>query len=198
LVPFSGQIEFFGEMKPKKLHKYIAYVPQRESVDWDFPISALDVVMMGRYGHLGWFKKPGKEEKEIAIKSLKMVGLEEYQHYQIGELSGGQQQRIFIARALAQDAKIFILDEPFAGVDATTEQSIVSVLQKLRDNNKTIIVVHHDLHTLSSYFDWLLLINKNIAGFGPLKETFTVDNIKNTYGGRIPLFMENGFNVLTN
>lgn len=196
LVPYSGTIQLFGKEKPNKIHTYIAYVPQRESVDWDFPISVIDVVMMGRYGHLGWFKRPGKTERNLAIKSLANVGLEEYKHHQIGELSGGQQQRVFIARALTQNADIFILDEPFAGVDATTEQSIVSVLQKLRSTNKTIIVVHHDLHTLSSYFDWLLLINKDVCGFGPLKETFTKQHISETYGGRVPLFMEEGFRVI--
>ena len=193
LIPYSGHIQLFNKEKPKKLYEYISYVPQRESVDWDFPTSVLDVVMMGRYGHLGWFKKPGKLEKEIAIKSLKTVGLEEYQKHQIGELSGGQQQRVFIARALTQDAKIFILDEPFAGIDATTEQAIVSVLQKLRNENKTIIVVHHDLNTLSSYFDWLLLINKKVIGFGTLKEVLTKDNISETFGGRLPLYLQDNF-----
>lgn len=203
LVPInSGSITILGKNKSSigKLYDKIAYVPQRGSVDWDFPTSVLDVVIMGRYGHLGYFKRPGQKEKTLALDALKMVGMSEYRDNQIGQLSGGQQQRVFIARALVQQAEIYILDEPFAGVDATTEESIISVLQNLRNLNKTIIVVHHDLNTLSSYFDWLVLINQKIYGYGPLKEVFTKETLKNTYGGRIPLFLQENFlaNTLEN
>lgn len=170
--------------------KLIGYVPQRGSVDWDFPTNVLDVVMMGRYGALGWIRRPGKHERELAMHALEKVGMEKYNTRQISQLSGGQQQRVFLARALVQDATVYLMDEPFQGVDATTERAIVSLLQELRENGKTVVVVHHDLQTVTDYFDWVTLLNIRRIASGPVADTFTSENLRETYGGRIA-FMKN-------
>ncbi len=185
LIPrASGQVLFYGQPYRQQRH-LIAYVPQRESVDWDFPVSALDVVMMGLYGKLGWFRRPGRQEREQAEEALDRVGMAPYADRQIRQLSGGQQQRVFLARALVQDARIYFMDEPFAGVDAATEKAIISLLSALRSAGKTVLVVHHDLQTITEYFDYLLMLNMRVVAFGPTETIFTEDNLRKTYGGRL-------------
>ncbi len=182
--PAAGNVLIYD--KPYEAQRRIVgYVPQRGTVDWDFPTNVLDVVMMGRYGALGWIRRPGKQERELAMHALEKVGLEEYRARQISQLSGGQQQRVFLARALVQDATIYLMDEPFQGVDATTERAIVTLLQELRANGKTVVVVHHDLQTVEDYFDWVMLLNIRRVASGPVAETFTPDNLRETYGGRV-------------
>jgi manganese/zinc/iron transport system ATP- binding protein len=185
LIPsIGGEVLVYG--KPyKQQRKMIGYVPQRESVDWDFPTNALDVVLMGRYGHLGWFRRPGAKDKALALECLAKVGMADYAGRQISQLSGGQQQRVFLARALAQDAKLYFMDEPFAGVDAATEKAIITLLQELKLQGKTVIVVHHDLMTVQDYFDSVLLLNVEVQGFGPTEQTFTQEQLQRTYGGRL-------------
>ncbi|WP_274363517.1 metal ABC transporter ATP-binding protein [Paenibacillus thermotolerans] len=187
LIPrLTGDVTIYG--KPyKEQRMLVGYVPQRESVDWDFPTNALDVVMMGRYGHLGWFKRPGSEEKRIALDSLAKVGMSDYAGRQISQLSGGQQQRIFLARALAQDAQLYFMDEPFVGVDAATEKAIITLLNELKRQGKTVLVVHHDLATVKEYFDWVMLLNVNLVEFGPAEEVFTARNLQRTYGGKLAI-----------
>jgi manganese/zinc/iron transport system ATP- binding protein len=183
----SGEVAIYG--KPyKEQRKLIGYVPQRESVDWDFPTNALDVVTMGRYGHLGWFRRPGRKEKELAMNCLRHVGMENFTDRQISQLSGGQQQRIFLARALAQDARLYFMDEPFAGVDARTEKAIITLLHELRQQGKTVLVVHHDLNTVRQYFDWLILLNVSLMGIGKTEDLFTRENLQHTYGGKLVMF----------
>ena len=183
IQPAAGTISVFG--KPyQEQRKYVAYVPQRGSVDWDFPTTALDVVIMGRYGHLGWFRRPGKQEKDMAMAALKQVGMQDFASRQISQLSGGQQQRVFLARALVQDADVYVMDEPFAGVDTTTEKAIISLLQDLRKKGKTVIVVHHDLQTVKEYFDWVMLVNVRKIALGPVSQVLTKENLIKTYGGR--------------
>ncbi|UII57120.1 metal ABC transporter ATP-binding protein [Cytobacillus spongiae] len=185
LIPkASGEIEIYG----KKYHpkdKVVGYVPQRGSVDWDFPTNALDVVLMGRYGHIGWFKRPTKSDMALALECLRKVGMENYANRQISQLSGGQQQRVFLARALAQDAKVYFMDEPFVGVDAATERAIIDLLNELKSQGKTVLVVHHDLQTVKDYFDHVLLLNMRTIAQGPTDETFTMENLHRTYGGRL-------------
>jgi manganese/zinc/iron transport system ATP- binding protein len=185
LVPrASGDVYIYG--KPyKQQRKLVGYVPQRGSVDWDFPTNALDVVLMGRYGHIGWFKRPSKKDVEFALSCLEKVGMKEYANRQISQLSGGQQQRVFLARALAQDATVYFMDEPFVGVDAATEKAIISLLNELKAQGKTVLVVHHDLQTVKEYFDWVLLLNMRKIAIGPTEETFTMENLQKTYGGRL-------------
>jgi len=196
LIPrLSGDVTIYG--KPYALQrKLVGYVPQRESVDWDFPTNALDVVMMGRYGHLGWFKRPGKAEKKIAMECLAKVGMTDFAERQISQLSGGQQQRIFLARALAQDAKLYFMDEPFVGVDAATEKAIITLLNELKMQGKTVLVVHHDLATVNEYFDWLMLLNEKIIAFGPTEQTFTADKLQQTYGGKLTMLDHNNQSTL--
>ncbi|MBD1380260.1 metal ABC transporter ATP-binding protein [Metabacillus arenae] len=185
LIPTaSGEIKVFDDQY-KKQRKRVGYVPQRGSVDWDFPTNALDVVLMGRYGHIGWLKRPKKRDVELAKSCLDKVGMLEFANRQISQLSGGQQQRVFLARALAQDADVYFMDEPFVGVDAATEKAIISLLNELKAKGKTVLVVHHDLQTVEEYFDWVLLLNMRKIAFGPTKSTFTVDNLQKTYGGRL-------------
>ncbi len=187
--PAAGRVLIYD--KPYEAQRRIVgYVPQRGSVDWDFPTNVLDVVMMGRYGTLGWIRRPGKPERELAIQALEKVGMQAYTTRQISQLSGGQQQRVFLARALVQDATIYLMDEPFQGVDATTERAIVALLQELRANGKTVVVVHHDLQTVTDYFDWVMLLNIRRIASGPVNETFTPENLRATYGGRVA-FMQN-------
>lgn len=183
IKPAAGKVEIQGYSVKKQL-KNVAYVPQRNTVDWDFPTHVLDVVLMGRYGHLGWFKRVTKKDKELALDALKKVDMLDFADRQINQLSGGQQQRVFLARALVQDAEIFIMDEPFVGVDAATEKAIVALLKELRLQGKTVLVVHHDLQTVKEYFDWVFLLNIRAIAFGPIKSVFTFDNLKLTYGGR--------------
>lgn len=185
LVPVAaGSVAIFG--KPyNQQRRLVGYVPQRGSVDWDFPTNALDVVMMGLYGKLGWIRRPGKQEREVALDALEKVGMSDYAGRQISQLSGGQQQRVFLARALAQDAQLYFMDEPFAGVDATTERAIITLLKALRDNGKTVVVVHHDLDTAPQYFDHVALLNVRLIASGEMQTTFTAENLQRTYGGKI-------------
>ena len=190
IVPVvSGRVLIFGQPYHDARDR-VGYVPQRESVDWDFPVSVLDVVCMGRYGKLGWFRRVGKKDRELALDALRQVDMDAYAGRQISQLSGGQQQRVFLARALVQDADIYFMDEPFAGVDAATEEAILTVLQNLRDGGKTILVVHHDLQTVKQYFDHVLLLNMRIVAAGPVSTTFTSGNLQKTYGGRLTLLEE--------
>ena len=168
----------------------VAYVPQRGSVDWDFPTNVLDVVMMGMYGRLGWIRRPGSAERQAAMEALGKVGMADFADRQISQLSGGQQQRVFLARALVQDASIYLMDEPFQGVDATTEKAIVTLLQELREAGSTVVVVHHDLQTVPEYFDWVLLLNVRRVAAGPVAEVFTEENLRATYGGRVPYIQD--------
>jgi manganese/zinc/iron transport system ATP- binding protein len=184
LKPAAGQVLIYGKPYVEQ-RRLVGYVPQRGSVDWDFPTNALDVVMMGRYGTLGWFKRPGQKERDLALEALRKVGMEEYAQRQISQLSGGQQQRVFLARALVQDAQIYFMDEPFQGVDAVTERAIVSLLQELRAAGKTVVVVHHDLQTVPEYFDWVSLLNVRAIASGPIETVFTEENLRQTYGGRV-------------
>jgi manganese/zinc/iron transport system ATP- binding protein len=187
LVPMaSGRVRVFGQ-PVSAVRKRIGYVPQRESVDWDFPVSVLDVVLMGTYGQLGWIRRPGKSERQWARQCLEKVGLAHYERQQIGQLSGGQQQRVFLARALAQKADMYFMDEPMAGVDAATERMIFDVLHELRSEGKTIIAVHHDLRTVPEYFDYVVLLNVRLVAAGPLEAVFTPENLRKTYGGRLAL-----------
>ncbi|MGF1451018.1 MAG: metal ABC transporter ATP-binding protein [Opitutales bacterium] len=190
LVPrASGAIRVYGEPYAKA-RKRIAYVPQRESVDWDFPVTALDVVAMGTYGHLGWFKPVNTRCKALARQALDKVGLAAFADRQISQLSGGQQQRIFLARALAQDADLYLMDEPFAAVDAATERAIVALMRELQSRNKTCVVVHHDLATVREYFDWLVMLNMRVVAAGPTETVFTEENLRKTYGGRLSLLSQ--------
>lgn len=187
LVPLaSGKVEIFGKPYDQQ-RQLVGYVPQRETVDWDFPVTALDVVLMGTYGKLGWFRRPGKNERAKARECLAQVELADFADRQIRQLSGGQQQRVFLARALAQDAAIYFMDEPFAGVDAATESAILRLLQNLRSGGKTVFVVHHDLQTTEEYFDWVLLLNMRLLACGPVETTFTMENLQKTYGGRLTI-----------
>jgi manganese/zinc/iron transport system ATP- binding protein len=190
LAPLASvKVEIYG--KPyRQQRRLVGYVPQRESVDWDFPVSVRDVVLMGSYGRLGWFRRPGRAERETADRCLDEVGMRPLAHRQIRQLSGGQQQRVFLARALAEEARVYFLDEPFAGVDAATEAAIVSLLQQLRSAGKTVFVVHHDLQTVRKYFDWVILLNMRLIACGPVSEVFTTENLQQTYGGRLTLLDE--------
>ena len=189
LTVISGSVKFYIDhhlAMDKKDYKKIAYVPQSGSVDWDFPTTVLDVVLMGHYGHLGWFKRPSKKDKELALSMIEKMGMSDYVNRQIRQLSGGQQQRVFLARALVQEADIYLMDEPFKGVDKTTEHAIISLLQEMKARGKTVIVVHHDLNTVPQYFDWVTMVNKQTVAYGPVSETFTDEAIERTYGkGRI-------------
>lgn len=179
--PLSGKISLKGS---------VAYVPQRETVDWDFPITAEEVVLMGRYGKLGLFGRLKRADREAAGAALEQVGLSAYADRQISQFSGGQQQRLFIARALVQNADVFFLDEPFAGVDLATEKEIMALLQKQKEQGKTLIIVHHDLPSVEEYFDWTLLLNNRLHGCGPVKEIFTRENLARTFGKNQSLFDE--------
>jgi len=182
--PAAGQIRIFGTPYESQRDR-VGYVPQRGSVDWDFPTHALDVVMMGLYGQLGWFRRPGRDERERARGALDKVGMLDYADRQISQLSGGQQQRVFLARALVQDADLYFMDEPLQGVDATTERAIIDLLRELRSRGCTVIVVHHDLQTVTEYFDHVMLLNVRRIASGPVDEVFTEDNLRLTYGGRV-------------
>ena len=176
LKPLTGTIVINSSEK-----EVLSYVPQTSTIDWDFPATVFDVVLMGRYQSLGLFKRPTKKDKEIAKDALKKVKLEEFSNRQINSLSGGQKQRVFLARSLAQQTDLYLLDEPFQGVDAQSEKMIVDLLKELIEEGKTIVVVHHDLQTIPSYFENVVLINQNIIASGDVKTTFTQENIKKTY-----------------
>ena len=187
LIPkASGRVLVYG--KPyRKQRSRVGYVPQREAVDWDFPVSALDVVTMGRYGKIGWCLPVTRKHRDAAMAALDRVGIAHLASRQISQLSGGQQQRVFLARALAQEADLYFMDEPFAAVDAATERAIVSLLHELREAGKTALVVHHDLQTVPEYFDWTILLNMRVVAAGPTREVFTKENLRKTYGGKLTL-----------
>ncbi len=185
LVPaVAGEVRVFGRPL-ERVRGDIAYVPQRASLEWDFPTDVLDVVTMGTYGRLGWFRRPGARERNEARAALRQVGMEELLRRPIAQLSGGQQQRVLLARALVQGAEIFMLDEPFQGVDAPTERAIIDVLDTLARSGKTVVVVHHDLQTVPEYFDQVLLLNVRAIDSGPVAEVFTEENLRLTFGGRV-------------
>ncbi|MEM1055491.1 MAG: metal ABC transporter ATP-binding protein [Bacteroidota bacterium] len=192
LVPkAAGRVLVLGTPY-RRQRRRVAYVPQRGTVDWDFPTTALDVVTMGTYGRLGWVRRPGAKEKADSRAALEQVGMGDYADRQIAQLSGGQQQRVFLARALVQDADLYLMDEPFQGVDATTEKAIVTLLQDLREAGKTVLVVHHDLQTVPEYFDWAFLLNVRRIAAGPVDEVFTDATLRAAYGGRVPFQASNG------
>lgn len=176
IEPISGTIEVMNQQRN------IAYVPQSGSVDWDFPATVNDIVLMGRYGHLGWFKRPRKEDRELAEAMIKKVGMESFASRQISQLSGGQQQRVFLARALAQQADIYILDEPLKGVDVNTEEVLIGLLKEITASGKTVIVVHHDLGTVKEYFDQVVFVNVKLIAAGPVNEVFIEENLQKAYG----------------
>ncbi|WP_428388238.1 metal ABC transporter ATP-binding protein [Mucisphaera sp.] len=187
LVPkASGAVSVYGKPYQQQRAR-VGYVPQRESVDWDFPVSALDVVAMGTYGQLGWFRRVGKQQKTQALEAMERVGVHHLANRQISQLSGGQQQRVFLARALVQQADLYFMDEPFAAVDAATELAIVELLRELRQRGGTCLVVHHDLATVTQYFDHTVLLNMRVVAVGPTREVFTTDNLRKTYGGQLTL-----------
>jgi manganese/zinc/iron transport system ATP- binding protein len=190
LVPISsGWVKIFGQPFKKSLRR-VGYMPQRESVDWDFPVSVMDVVLMGRYGQLGLLKRPTRADREVARECLDKVHMLPFANRQISNLSGGQQQRVFLARALTQQSDLYFMDEPFAGVDAATESAIITVLRELREQNKTVLVVHHDLPSAREYFDMLVLLNMRLIAFGPTKEVFRPELLQQTYGGRLTILSE--------
>lgn len=190
LLPLSSGYAKIFDKDIEKVRQRISYVPQRESVDWDFPASVMDVVLMGRYSKLGLFKRPRKADKDVAMEALQKVGMEAFAQRQISQLSGGQQQRVFLARALAQQADIYFLDEPFAGVDAATEKAIIDLLRDMSSKGKTVIVVHHDLQSVSQYFTWVILLNTRLIAYGPTEQVFTQENLQETYGGKLTLLTE--------
>lgn len=190
LLPVSsGWVKFFGETGRRNIRR-VGYVPQRESVDWDFPVSVMDVVLMGRYGHIGFVKRPSAHDREIARDCLAKVKMLPFANRQIANLSGGQQQRVFLARALAQESDLYFMDEPFAGVDAATEAAIIELMHELKAKGKTLMVVHHDLPTARNYFDMLLLLNMRVVAFGPTEQVFTYELLQQTYGGRLTILSE--------
>ena len=184
--PTAGHVRLFG-LPYDKARSRVGYVPQRATVDWDFPATARDVVEMGLYGRLGWFRRPGRAERAATLAALAAVEMADFADRPIADLSGGQQQRVFIARALVQDPDLLILDEPMAGVDAVTEAAIVALLKGLRDRGRTVIVVHHDLQTVQRYFDWLVMLNVRVIAQGPVAEVYTPENLRRAYGGRVAL-----------
>ena len=191
MEPAAGRALVYG--KPfEKARQWVGYVPQRGSVDWDFPTSALDVAQMGLYGKLGWFRRPGRREREKAMECLEKVGIAHLADRQISQLSGGQQQRVFLARALAQDARLYLTDEPFAAVDYKTERAIVALLRELKAQGSTVIVVHHDLATVPDYFDRVVILNKRLVAEGPVSEVFTRENVSEAYGGAVGFLAGSG------
>ena len=182
--PLTGRVLVFDE--PFRADRQlVGYVPQRTTIDWDFPTTVLDLVLMGTYGRLGWFGRVGKKQRDAAFQALERVELLDLKSRQISELSGGQQQRAFLARAFVQDAPVLFLDEPFAGVDVKTERSIVRLLHELRDGGKTVVVVQHDLSTVGEYLDHVTLINRTIVSSGPVGDAFTPELVERAYGEKI-------------
>lgn len=180
----SGVVRLLGK-DLRKVRKQLSYVPQRESVDWDFPITVEELVMMGRYAHMGWFAQASKEDKAAVDQALEQVGLKGFRKRQISQLSGGQQQRSFLARSLAQDAKCYFLDEPFSAVDVATERDLSQVMKRMANQGKSLFVVHHDLSTIEEYFDWVILINKELIAAGPVEEVFKSDILEKAYGRHV-------------
>lgn len=179
--PLAGGVKIFG--KPyKQVRSRVGYVPQKSAVDWEFPTTVSDVVMMGAYGKLGWIKRPGRNEKQLTGQALEKVGLTGFASRQISQLSGGQQQRVFLARAIVQQADLYFMDEPLQGVDATTEKAIISILKELKARNKTVIAVHHDLQTVTEYFDHVVFLNVRKIADGKTAEVFNDQNLEKTYG----------------
>ena len=198
LVPrASGDVRFFGSAYHKVRHR-VGYVPQRGSVDWDFPVNALDVVAMGLYKQIGWLRPVTRRYRDKAMHYLERVGMADYAKRQISQLSGGQQQRVFLARALSQQADVYLMDEPFVGVDAATERAIVIILQELREAGKSALVVHHDLQTVPEYFDHVLLLNMRMVATGPIPDVFTPENLRATYGGKLALLDQVGHRMTLN
>lgn len=192
LVPHSsGYVRIFNQ-DIDEVRSRVSYVPQKESVDWDFPASVMDVVLMGRYARLGLFKRPRKADKEVALDCLKKVGMDAFKSRQIAQLSGGQQQRVFLARALAQEADIYFMDEPFAGVDAATETAIIDLLREMTEKGKTVAVIHHDIQSALEYFNWIVLLNMRLVASGPTRETLIPSLLEETYGGKLTLLAEVG------
>jgi len=189
IKPISGKIEFFGQPLSASRRR-VAYVPQRESVDWDFPITVRELVMMGRYGSLGLCQWPRQADRAAVDHYIELMGMSAYANRQISQLSGGQQQRVFIARALVQEADIYFMDEPFTGIDMATEKAIMNILHQLKAQGKTVFVVHHDLNTVDSYFDWLIMLNMRLVACGSVTEVFNSDTINMTYGKCYALFDE--------
>lgn len=190
LIPAdSGWVRIYGEPLAKQ-RNVVGYVPQRESVDWDFPVTVRDVVLMGTYGRLGLFRRPGKVERDCCERCLAQVGMASLADRQISNLSGGQRQRVFLARALAQESRVYLLDEPFVGVDAATEAAIIELLRAMKREGRTLLVVHHDLQTVPDYFDSLLMLNMRLVAFGPTREVFTETLLQKTYGGRLTILAE--------
>ncbi len=189
IAPISGNVLFFGQPL-KKVRLRVAYVPQRQCVDWDFPITVRDLVLMGRYGKLGWLRWPRQADYVAAEHYLDMLGMLPYADRQISQLSGGQQQRVFIARALLQEADVYFMDEPFAGIDSATEAVILDILRQLRAKNKTIFVVHHGLNHVESYFDWLIILNMRLIACGEVKDVFNAETLYAAYGKNCALFDE--------
>lgn len=182
VTPAAGRVLIEGRPYDD-VRLMVGYVPQRGSVDWDFPTTVLDVVMMGRYGALGWLRRPGRNERRLSMQALEQVGMDHLSSRHISELSGGQQQRVFIARALVQDAQVYLMDEPLQGVDAQTEKAIIELLRDFRAEGKTVVCVHHDLQTVPEYFEWVMLLNVKRIASGPVDEVFTDENLRLTYGG---------------
>lgn len=189
LKPVSGWVKIFGRPYAENSHR-VGYVPQRESVDWDFPVNVMDVVLMGRYGRVGLCRRPSKTDRAVAEECLEKVKMLPYAKRQIGNLSGGQQQRVFLARALAQESDLYLMDEPFVGVDAATEAAIIEILHELKSRGKTLLVVHHDLASAKEYFDELILLNMRLVAFGPTAEVFTPEVLQTTYGGRLTILSD--------
>lgn len=190
LIPAdSGWVRIYGQPLSRQRNT-VGYVPQRESVDWDFPVTVRDVVLMGTYGRLGLLRRPGRTEQECCERCLEQVGMAQYANRQISNLSGGQRQRVFLARALAQQSRIYLLDEPFVGVDAATEGAIVELLRTMKREGRTVLVVHHDLQTAPEYFDSILMLNMRLVAFGPTKTVFTESLLQKTYGGRLTILSE--------
>ena len=189
IKPNGGYVRIFGK-RPKDGIKRIGYIPQKESIDWHFPVTVFDVVLMGRYGHHGWFGRIGKEDRKKASEALEQVNMLTYSERPICNLSGGQQQRVFLARALAQESEVYLMDEPFAGVDAVTEKAIISILQGMKKEGKTLVVVHHDLSSAKEYFDHLLLLNMRKIAYGPVSKVYTRELLQKTYGGKLTVLSD--------
>ena len=176
----TGQVSIEGD-DSKKARQKIAYVPQKGDVNWDFPTTVLDVVIMGRYSHMGWFKRPSKEDKDIALNALKAMKMIKFKDRQISQLSGGQRQRVFLARAMAEEADIYIMDEPLQGIDIKTEALIMETIKNLQQKGKTFLIVHHNISTVPDYFDHVIMLNQTIQASGSVNDVLTEGNIKNTY-----------------
>jgi manganese/zinc/iron transport system ATP- binding protein len=187
----SGEVRLFGAPFPANRTR-LGYVPQRETVDWDFPTSVLDVVLMGRYGKRPLFRRPTAADREVARRALKQMGMSGFENRQISQLSGGQQQRVFLARALAQEADLYLMDEPLAGVDAATEKAVIGLLRELREQGRTVLAVHHDLASVPEYFDWVLMLNLRLVAIGPTALVFDDERLRQTYGGRLHVLAEVG------